>query len=177
MFNIHSVKNDSDTSLIEFLRQGLRQVADPKLIENYHPDHSSNLGNLFYVLKEGRFSKGNYFIIEKDGEYVGSAGWNPYTADIALALTRAYVVKKFRTKYLIAELLMPKILEESNEYPKLWITCNEYNKSIYQAFVKMSNNRSAGLFNPWPDIYKQFTPIGKQIVNYTEQYVAELKRG
>jgi len=177
MFTVYSIRDNSDTDLIEFLKEGLRQVSEQDLIKNYHPDYETVPGNLFRILKEGRYLKGNYYIIKKNDEYVGSAGWNPYTEDTALALTRAYIVEKFRTKYLMAELLMPRIIEESKDYSKLWITCNEYNKAIYQAFVNMSNNRSAGLFNPWPEMYRQFTPIGKKIVNYTEQYVAELKRG
>lgn len=176
MFKVHSIKNDSNIALIDFLKKGLSQIDEPHLLENYHPSYSSNKGNLFYVLGQGRFLNGNYYIIESNGQYIGSAGWNPYTNDTALALTRAYIIKDYRTEYLMAELLMPRILEESKEYPKLWITCNEYNKSIYNAFVKLSKNQTAGLFNPWPEIYRQFIPIGKKIVNYTEQYVAELRR-
>lgn len=176
MFTVHSIQDVSDKRLINFLKKGLSQVNDDRLIQNYHPDYAHDTGNLFHILKEGRYHLGSYYIIESNGEYVGSAGWNPYTEDIALALTRAYIVDKFRTKYLMASLIMPRIIDESKNYSKLWITCNEYNKTIYEAFVKMSDSKPAGLFNPWPSVYKQFVPIGKRTVNYTEQYVAEMRR-
>ena len=169
---IHSVNDLSNIGVINFLKHGLEEAVG---LENYHPDVSSNPANLFYILKEGRYKHGNYFVMEEDGKYAGSAGWNPY-GDVALVLTRAFIPTWCRVKYNMAYHLLPIIFDQTVSYERLWVTCNDYNFSIYQALTRMQSGKSAGLFESWPPIYKKFVPIGKKIVNYTEQYVAEYKR-
>jgi len=68
------------------------------------------------------------------------------------------------------------MFNETHNYKKLWITCNDYNISIYNAITRLNNGKSAGLFDQWPSIYKNFKPIGKKVVNSVEQYVLEYKR-
>jgi hypothetical protein len=58
----------------------------------------------------------------------------------------------------------------------LYITANGYNSAIYQWFVRANEGKSPGLFSDWPDIYKNFKPIGKKNIYYTEQYVIEYKK-
>lgn len=173
--NVLEITDLTDTLLIDFLKNNLSKIEDMSCTENYHPDFSNKPGNLFYILKEGRYVNGKYYILEQEGEYLGSAGWNPYN-DVALLLTRAYIPPRFRKNYFMAEYLLPKMFEETKDYDKLWITCNDYNSVIYNAFVRLSQGKPAGIFNKWPSVYKKFIPIGKRIVNYTEQYVAEYKR-
>lgn len=170
---IHSIKDLSDTAIVNFLKAGLSK--ETTNLENYHPDFSDNPANLFYILKDGRFKNGNYFVMEEDGKYAGSAGWNPY-GDVALVLTRAFIPLAERRKYNMAHYLLPVIFEQTVNFEKLWITCNEYNFTIYQALTRLQEGKSAGLFSAWPDIYKKFVPIGKKVVNYTEQYIAEYSR-
>lgn len=169
---IHSINNLSNSNVINFLKHGLEEAVG---LENYHPDFSNNSANLFYVLKEGRYKQGNYFVMEQDGKYVGSAGWNPYD-EIALILTRAYIPASERRKYNMAHYLLPLIFEQTTNFEKLWITCNDHNFAIYQALTRLHDGKSAGLFSAWPPIYKKFVPVGKKTVNYTEQYVAEYIR-
>lgn len=169
---IHSINDLSNKPIIDFLKSGLDQADN---LKNYHPDFADDPANLFYILKEGRYKQGNYFVMEQDGKYVGSAGWNPY-GDIALVLTRAFIPTSERRKYNMAHHLLPIMFDQTISYKKLWITCNDYNFSIYQALTRLQEGKSAGLFNAWPDVYKKFVPIGKKIVNYTEQYVAEYNR-
>ena len=172
---IHSIHDLSNNYVVDMLRDNLLTVTESNLVKNYHPDFSNNPANLFYVLKDGRFKHGNYFVMEEDGKYVGSAGWNPY-GDVALVLTRAFIPVAERRKYNMAHYLLPIIFEHTLDFKKLWITCNDYNFTIYQALTRLHEGKSAGLFSSWPAIYKNFIPIGKQTVNYTEQYVAEYKR-
>jgi hypothetical protein len=170
---IHAITDLSKTATVDFLKAGLsKETAN---LENYHPDFADNPANLFYVLKEGRFINGNYFVMEEDGKYVGTAGWNPY-GDVALVLTRAFIPVAERRKYNMAQYLLPVIFEQTLDFKKLWITCNDYNFAIYQALTRLQDGKSAGLFSAWPPIYKKFVPVGKKIVNYTEQYVAEYIR-
>jgi hypothetical protein len=42
--------------------------------------------------------------------------------------------------------------------------------------VRKEKNKRAALFNDWPEVYKNFKPIGKKTIYYTEQYVVELQR-
>jgi hypothetical protein len=170
---IHAITDLSKTATVNFLKAGLSKEATN--LENYHPDFSDNPANLFYILKDGRFKHGNYFIMEEDGKYVGSAGWNPHI-DIALVLTRAFIPIAERRKYNLAYHLLPLIFEQTLNFKKLWITCNDYNFAIYQGLTRLQHGKSTGLLSAWPPIYKNFVPIGKKIVNYTEQYVAEYVR-
>jgi len=171
---VDNIKNNPN--LINFLKQNLVCVNEPHLIENYHPDYSNNNANLFYILKEGRFDIGNYYVmIADDGEFAGCAGWNQLNRNIALALVRAYIPTKFRTNYIMGENILPRILKDTKDYPKVWLTFNEYNKVMYDGFERMSKHKSSSLL-PWPFIYRKFTPIGQHVVNNTLQYVAEYER-
>jgi hypothetical protein len=176
---IHSIHDLTDQVLVNLLKKGLSTVTNPKYIENYHPDFSNQPGNLFYILDQGRYRKGHgkYFIVEEDGKYICSAGWNEYDFDknIALLLTRMYTEPKYRMNYYVANNILPLALKEAKDYKHIWFTCNEYNKKIYDWFVRVEQGKLGGLFNNWPDIYKQFKPIGKRIVYNTDQYVAEYK--
>jgi hypothetical protein len=173
---IHQIHDLSNSNIVSLLEQGMSQVTEPELIKNYHPDFKSDNSNLFYILKNGRYKIGNYYVAEEDGNYIGSAGWNWYKDDIALALTRAYIAPNHRQRNIMATYFLPSILDETALYNKIWCTCNEYNKVIYNGFVRIAMGKRAGLTNPWLDIYSKFVPIGIQTVNYTEQYVAEYKR-
>lgn len=173
---IYSIHDLSDNYVVDMLRNNLQTVANPNLIKNYHPDYKTTPGNLFYILDQGRYLTGNYFVVEDNGDYVCSAGWNDYEG-IALLLTRAYIMPQHRRQYFLSQYLLPLMFSETQQYDKLWITCNEYNKSIYHAFERMELGQPAGLFDQWPETYKKFKPIGTKTIYYTEQYVAEYKRG
>lgn len=169
---VHAINDLSNRSVVDFLKLGLEEAEG---LENYHPDFSNNPANLFYILKEGRYKHGNYFVMEEDGKYVGSAGWNPY-GEVALVLTRAFIPASERRKYNMATHLLPIMFDQTTAYEKLWITCNDHNITIYDALTRLQDGKSAGLFAAWPLIYKKFVPIGKKVVNYTEQYVAEYQK-
>ena len=170
--NIHTINDLNNYKVVNILKNGLSKITDQKILANYHPDFENTSGNLFYIIKEGRYKVGNYFIMEENGEYAGSAGWNKYE-DVALVLTRAFVPLSHRLKYNMAKYLLPIMFDQTHDYNRLWITCNDYNYVIYQALIRLQQGKSAGLFAPWPEIYKNFVPIGKKIVNYTIQHVLE----
>lgn len=177
---IHTINDLSNTKIIDFLKRGLEEtIRLENGLENYHPDFSDNNANLFYILKQGRYKNGNYFIMEEDGKYAGSAGWNPYFYEnelLALGLTRAFVPVQCRTKFYLANHLLPIVLDQSISYKKLWITCNDYNFTIYQTLARLQLGKSSTFNSVVPSIYKKFVPIGKKIVNFKEQYVAEYIR-
>lgn len=175
---IHELHDDQETPGFVLLRQGLEQLPEQNLAINYHPHFAKDTANLFYLLNTGRYSLGSgcYFVLEKEGQYIGSAGWNVYSDSIVLCLTRAYFVKEHRHQYYMAEYLLPKIFEQTKMFNTFWITCNDYNKNIYDGLSRMQSGRSVGLYNSWPNIYKKFVPVGTRLVNNTPQYVAEYKR-
>lgn len=98
---IHSINDDSNIVVCDLLKREFSKITDDLVLLNYHPDYSNNPGNFFYVLKQGRYKKGNYYILEENNEFICSAGWNEYglNPDIALLLTRTYVNTKYRAQY------------------------------------------------------------------------------
>ena len=160
---------------IDLLKNSLTDITDDTIVKNYHPDYSDTPGNLFYILNEGRYQLGKYFVVTINNKYVCSAGWNEYEleSDVALLLTRMYIVPEYRGKYIIGNNILPKCIQEASSYNHLWITANEHNKSIYNYFERASQNKRTTLFNDWPEIYKRFKPLGKKQIYYTDQWVAE----
>lgn len=177
---LHEIHDSSNNHVIKLLEESLCLITNENIIKNYHPDFKDNPANIFYILNDpkGRYNKGCYYVLEDNGTYVCSAGYNEYDLDntIALALTRAYVAPKYRTKYYMGEYILPKIIESTVDYDHLYITADSHNSAIYQWFVRANQGKKPGMFNDWPEIYRKFKPIGKQTIYYTEQYVAEYTR-
>ena len=170
---IHEIHDLTNLYVTSLLKQGLSQINDEQYVTNYHPDYSSNTGNLFYILNQGRYVKGKYYVLEEDGKFICSGGWNEYESEIALMLTRLYIAPEHRAKYYAGNYILPKALGEVKRYKHIWITCNEHNKAIYHWFDRANKGKRTGLFNDWPEIYRKFVPIGKKDIYYTEQYVVE----
>jgi hypothetical protein len=177
---VHEIHDLTNTYVKDLLINGISKIdKSSPYAKNYHPDYQNDNGNLFYVLDNGRYrkGKGKYFILEDNGEYVSSAGWNEYDLDpsIVLVLTRMYTDSRHRMNYHIAKYILPLIIEEVKHYKYIWGTTNEYNKKIYNWFVRISQGKSGSVDESWPDIYKKFKPIGIKNIYYTDQYVLEYK--
>lgn len=173
---LHSLKSHKDKHLVDFLKKNFSKIKETQLVRNYHPDFENESSNFFNILQNGRYENGNYFILEEDGKFCGSAGWNPYryrNEIIALGLTRCYLSREYRNKWLLSKYFLPMILEETKEFKKLWLSVNEYNKTIYKGFELFAQGKPVGLGEPWPKIFSQFIPIGKKTIYFTKQYVLE----
>lgn|GEM_PF-6959772 len=171
---IHQINDLSNSYVIKLLKDGLQHITEDHLLENYHPSYKNNAANLFYILENGRYKIGKYFIITDESDnYIASAGWNEYSKDTALCLTRMYVSTKHRSSFVVGETLLPKIFAETAQYSKLWMSVNDYNKPLYNWFVRSQRTNSIG---NWPELYKKFKPIGEKTVNYTVQHVVEYDR-
>jgi len=177
---LHQIHDASNKPVISLLEESFCKITNTNLIKNYHPDYKNDPANIFYILNDvnGRYSRGCYYVLENEGEFVCSAGWNEYDLDnaIALALTRAYVNPKYRAKYHMGEYILPKIIDNTTGYKHLYITADSHNSTIYQYFVRANEGKRTAVFNTWPDIYKNFKPIGKKSIYYIEQYVVEYQR-
>lgn len=147
-----------------------------ELFENYLYEHKDNPANLFYLLNSGRYKAGKYFVITDDeNKFVASSGWYRYNDNTALVLTRMLVTPDYRTSYIVGHKLLPIMIEQTSDYKNVWITCNEYNKSIYNWFARSDEGKSPSLYRNWPEVYKKFKPIGQHTVNGIPQYVAALE--
>jgi hypothetical protein len=177
---LHGIHDSSNRVIMSLLEDSFSTITDADIIKNYHPDYKNEPANIFYILNDvnGRYRRGCYYVLEDNGEYVCSAGYNEYDLDqtIVLALTRAYVNPKYRTKYCMGEYILPKIIENTKQYEHLYITADSHNSAIYQWFVRANDGKRPTMFHQWPDIYRKFKPIGKKNIYYTEQYVVELNR-
>lgn len=178
---LHELHDMSNPFTISILEQGLSKITNETDLNNYHPDYSDYPGNLFHIIAKGRYQqgRGKYFVLEEDGEYICSAGWNQYEEDheIAFALSRMYTAVSHRSNYYVAKYILPQALEEVKDYPRVWLAMNDHNSVMYKWFERTAAGRSSGLFNNWPDIYREFRPIGKKQIYNTLQFVVELKRG
>ena len=174
--NIHQIHDLSNSYVVDILKTGLSYITEAHLAPNYSPNYAHVNSNLFYILEQGRYKQGAYYVIEENGEFIASAGWNKYTDDTALALTRAFVSKPYRATYIMGEKLVPLMIEGAAKYDNFWITCNEYNKAIYNWFYRTHQGKRAAMYNNWPEIYSRFEPIGQKTVYNTEQYVVQLKK-
>jgi hypothetical protein len=177
---IHQIHDSTNRHVIQLLETEFSSIDNVDIVRNYHPDYKNDPANFFYILNSGRFKSGHgkYYVLEEDNSFVCAAGWNEYDLDptIALLLTRMYVNKRYRATYPVGTNILPLILAEINRYDKAWITSNKHNNAIYNWFNRSAQGKKASLFNSWPDIYKQFKPIGTKEVYYTEQDVVELIR-
>lgn len=175
---IHHVTDLSNVAVVDILKNGLSGCTDESSIKNYHPDFSNDPANLFYILNDpnGRYQNGDYLVLEEDGIYICSTGWNEYEYDrsIALVMTRTYINPKYRNRYYLGTLLLPEILSAVNgNYQKIWMTCNQHNKSIVKWFERNAAGKKTNLFAKWPAIYENFKPIGMHTIYFTEQYIME----
>lgn len=175
---IHQIHDLTNEPVIALMSEVLSKITDTNVIANYHPDYADVPGNLFYVLAQGRYREGygKYYVIEEDGKYVCSAGWNEYEldTDIALMITRMFVNPEFRSQYYIGTHILPLALEEVKDYKFIWATCNEYNSVMVRWLERIAKNKSTQFY--WPEIYKRFNLIGKRTIYYTEQYVVEFAK-
>lgn len=175
---VHEIHDLSNDHVIDLMKTSFAEITDDKIIKNYHPEYSNENSNIFFVLNKGRYKKGRgkYYVVEDQGKYICSAGWNEYDSSTALALTRMYTAPEYRGNYFVEKFILTNSLAETEHYENVWLTVNEYNKVIYSWFERAHQGRARSLFNDWPATYKLFYPIGKKTIYNTDQYVMELRR-
>lgn len=140
-------------------------------------EYKNNPANLFYRLENGQFKNGSYFVITDDVDnFIAGSGWYKYNDNTALVLVRMLVTPDYRTSYIVGHKLLPLMIEEASAFKNVWITCNDYNKAIYNWFSRSHEGKSPSLYRNWPEVYKKFKPIGQHKVNGIQQYVAALEK-
>jgi len=168
---IHQIKDLSNEYVISLLIEGLVDCGDP----NLDPRYSNESRNLFYKLNTNRYENGCYLVLENNQEFIGSGGWYQYEKDIALC-TRLYFNKNYRQKNLVSYHMMPIIMEQTVNYPKVWISFNDHNKGLYDMFCRFQQNKKSSLGFKWGEVFTLFKPIGIHRVNKVDQYIVEFNR-
>jgi hypothetical protein len=177
-YKIYEISDLTNLDIVEMLKSSITDeiFKNVDLQKNYLYKYKDNPANLFYILDHGRYNEGSYFVVtDQNDKYIASAGWNPYTHDTALLLTRMLVIPEYRGSYILAKTVLQKMIDQSANYKNQWITFNEYNLTLYKWFERVEEGKRGALFNDWPDIYARFRPIGQKEINHTLQYVVELK--
>lgn len=149
-------------------------IKDSNLIENYNPSYSMNPANIFYILNNtDRYKNGIYYVLENEGEFVLSTGWNSYeyNPEIALVLTRTYVNPKYRGKLLMAKYVLPDILMKVKEFKHVYVTVNKFNTKLITSFEKLLKSKRQ--LNSNAKMYKNLVPKGIMNIYFTDQYVFE----
>jgi hypothetical protein len=175
---VYEIYDDTNEKVLNILKTGITEnmFDNKKLSLNYLYKYKNNPGNLFYVLKNGRYKKGCYFVVvDENDNYLASAGWYSYNHNTALLLTRMLVVPTLRGSYILAKTVLQKMIDQSSNHKNRWLTFNEYNLTLYKWFERVHEGKRGALFNNWPEIYSKFKPIGTKQINGTLQYVVELK--
>lgn len=175
---LHEIHDTSNSNVLELLISEYSKISDENVIKNYHPDYKTLDQNIFCILERNnryREGKGSYYVLEDHGEFVCASGWNEYEHDesIALLMTRSYISKKYRAQYIIGEHLLPKMISSSDKYASRFITFNEYNRGLYDWFVRNEHGKSTVLSGRWPKTYKNFSPVGLKNIYFTDQYVVK----
>lgn len=170
---IHPIHDLNNSKVIRILSTAMYSIKEEHTIQNYHPDFANVPGNLFYILREGRYkaNSGTYFVLEEDGKFISSAGWNEYPLEwkTALLLTRAYVSPEYRGNFTVGKYILPIVYGESQIYnTKLWITFGKRNER-YLKFFEVAKTGKIKL----PELYKKFNYIGQKSIYYTNQHVVE----
>lgn len=171
---IHPLHDLNNAHAVRILSNAMSRISEKYSLQNYHPDFSSMPGNLFYILREGRYklNSGTYYVAEEDGQYISSAGWNEYQFEwrTALLLTRMYVAPAFRGKFTVGRHILPIALGESLIYhDRLWMTFGEKNTRYLKWFDPSRHHLV-------PPLYRKFTYIGTKQIYYTSQNVVEYKK-
>lgn len=171
---IHPIHDLNNNYAVRVLYAAMSAIDDQRTLQNYHPDFASMPGNLFYIIREGRFklNSGTYYVAEEDGKFISSAGWNDYQFEwrTALLLTRMIVAPEFRGKFTVGRHILPIALGESIIYhDRLWMTFGETNRR----YLKWFDPKRHHLI---PPLYRKFSYVGQKQIYYTTQNVVEYKR-
>lgn len=174
---IHKIHDLSNIKIVDLLKKEFSKIDNVNFLENYHPDYSNKPANIFYILQNtNRYKNGAYYILENNGEYVLSTGWNEYEYknDIALIITRLYISQLYRSKLLMSKYILPMLIEETQKYKHTYVTVNKYNKNLLNSFLRVSNKKI--LRNQYSMLYKNLEYKGIMNIYFTEQHVLEYKR-
>jgi hypothetical protein len=174
---IHEIHDLSNKEALDLLIKELSKITDDNFVKNYHPDFAGTPGNLFTILTDGRYREGHgkYLIVEENGEMLCCSGWNVYDPEPSTVLiSRSYTPPEHRFKYYLGNVTLPQQLRETMQYKNIWISFNTWNDRLHQRFVRAAAGERG--VNGWPEIYWQFLPMGKKIINNVEQYVVGITR-
>ncbi len=147
-----------------YLSNIARQDESNRMAKNYSMSLESNTLLHSFLYKEN-FDK-NFSVVEKEGLPVACASF--YSLEnYAVLLSRSYVVREHRNNWHLTELLERQLVNCDDNV--LRVCFNSPTASFYEYIRRKSNSYL-------PNIWYKFLPIGKHVINNTEQYVIEYDR-
>jgi GNAT superfamily N-acetyltransferase len=118
---------------------------------------------LLFKMNSRTFEDYMVLLNEKD-EVVCGAGFYRYTYTRSLLMSRMWTRPDYRAKWIGHQILRAQIRRMSTRYGM--ITFNEANKPLYDRMSTLYGTEG----DTWPGLWRKFKPVGKQVVNYVEQY-------
>tara|TARA_B100001971_G_C17936355_1_gene405372 strand:+ start:74 stop:658 length:585 start_codon:yes stop_codon:yes gene_type:complete len=133
---------------------------------------------LHIILKKDRFKEGNGMLslLYDNNKLIGFAGAYKHTDNILICLVRAFIIKQYRGKNVLANILSHQLTyAKQNNYKCGWLTFNDYNKYLYDMIVRFNKGQVVTLGSKTDNIYKQAIIYKDPIeIQNTMQYVIEL---
>lgn len=136
--------------------------------ENYSTEWQDKPHTLLWKFYNGMYKPciGDYYLLYEGTELLGGSGFYLYDNDIALGMSRFYVMPGSEGKWIGQHMIKQQMSAAKNMHAKrMLITFNDYNKHIYDIYVDH--------INKLPPIWSVFKPIGQMEINYCMQYCCE----
>ncbi len=135
--------------------------------ENYSTDWEDKSHTLLWKFYNGGFKPciGDYFLLYKNGELAGGAGFYMYDQTYVLGMTRFYVMPGWENRWIGQYIVMEQMTRAREMGSKMLITFNGYNKRIYDIYVNHVDKL--------PPIWRMFKPVGEREINHVMQFCCE----
>ena len=167
--------------LEDFCRFAEKEIDKPAHVNMSYTDWENKPNSLLYLLhKTNRFSENNgiFICLYDDENMVAVSGcYKAEFDDVVIGGVRAWVLPKYRAKYLQANYLL--------KYQREWcirqnckafiLTFNDYNKKLMDILIrdgKYKEKATKGVGFSRPNFYNNFQKLERKvIIQHTEQWV------
>ena len=94
---VYAIHDLTNSKVLELLEAGLESVTESHILKNYHPSYKNNAANLFYILENGRYKIGKYFIITDDLDNYGFETYCEWMFDIMSLESPRYAAELWKS--------------------------------------------------------------------------------
>ena len=138
--NDYIIKNFTFEELLNN-KQILNKIAILSNIAYLDPTNKAKdnykISSLLRIIQNRFNNNGVFSLLYDKNKLIGFAGAYKHTNDILICLVRTYIIKQYRGRNILANILSYQIkYANQNNYKLVWITFNDYNKNIYDMILK-----------------------------------------
>jgi GNAT superfamily N-acetyltransferase len=137
--------------------------------DNYSTDWQDKPHTLLWKFYNGMYKPciGDYYLLySEDKQLMGGSGFYLYDNDVALGMTRFYVMPGFERQWIGRHMLKEQMGAAKRMHARrMLISFNDYNKKIYDIYVNH--------IEKLPAIWSVFKPVGLMEINHCMQYCCE----